>query len=285
MGEGSAAVGRDVAGLTVAVTGAARGIGAAVAARLAGAGARVVLGDLDLAAAEATAAALPGESRAVGLDVTEQDSVDAFLDAAEQAYGPVDVLVNNAGVMWVGPFGAEPERAARRQFDVNVHGVRHGFLAAVPRMRARGRGQVVTVASAASRISPPGEATYAATKHAVYGYAAAVRQELRGTGVHVSLVMPSVVETELALGTSHGSVPRLRPADVAAAVERVIRRPRFEVFVPGRLDPLTRLLALLPQAGRDLAYRLLVPDQVALGDGGARAAYQVEAGLSEADGQ
>ncbi|MEV4410718.1 SDR family NAD(P)-dependent oxidoreductase [Catellatospora sp. NPDC049609] len=276
---------REVAGLTVAVTGAARGIGAAVAGRLAAAGARVVLGDLDADAVAATAARLPGEVLAAGLDVTERDSVEAFLELAERAYGPVDVLVNNAGVMWVGPFEAEPERAARRQFDVNVHGVRHGFHAAVPRMRARGRGHIVTVASVASRISPPGEASYAATKHAVYGYAAAVRHELRGTGVAVSLVMPSVVETELALGTSHGSVRRLRPDDVAAAVERVIRRPRFEVFVPGRLGPLTRLLALLPQAGRDLAYRLLVPDQVVLGDGAARAAYQQGAGLSEADGQ
>ncbi|GAA1413780.1 SDR family NAD(P)-dependent oxidoreductase [Catellatospora coxensis] len=277
-------MGRDVAGLTVAVTGAARGIGAAIAARLAGAGAHVVLGDRDLPALTRTAAALPG-TLAVELDVTDQASVHAFLNRAEEAFGPVDVLVNNAGVMWVGPFADEPEQAARRQFEVNVHGVRHGFLAAAPRMRARGRGQIVTIASAASRISPPGEATYAATKHAVYGYAAAVRHELRGTGVRVSLVMPAVVETDLAAGTSHGGVPRLRPETVAAAVERVIRRPRFEVFVPGRLDPLTRLLALLPQSGRDLAYRLLVPDQVALGDGAARAAYQRDAGLSEADGQ
>lgn len=277
-------MGRDVAGLTVAVTGAARGIGAAIAARLAGAGAHVVLGDRDLPALTRTAAALPG-TLPVELDVTDQASVQAFLDRTEAAFGPVDVLVNNAGVMWVGPYADEPEQAARRQFEVNVHGVRHGFLAAAPRMRARGRGQIVTIASAASRISPPGEATYAATKHAVYGYAAAVRQELRSTGVQVSLVMPAVVETELAAGTSHGGVPRLRPETVAAAVERVIRRPRFEVFVPGRLDPLTRLLALLPQAGRDLAYRLLVPDQVVLGDGAARAAYQRDAGLSEADGQ
>ncbi|MEU7825827.1 SDR family NAD(P)-dependent oxidoreductase [Catellatospora sp. NPDC049133] len=277
-------MGRDVAGLTVAVTGAARGIGAAIAARLAGAGANVVLGDRDQAALTRAAAELPG-TVAVELDVTDQGSVHAFLDRAEEAFGPVDVLVNNAGVMWVGPYAQEPEQAARRQFEVNVHGVRHGFLAAAPRMRARGRGQIVTIASAASRISPPGEATYAATKHAVYGYAAAVRHELRGTGVQVSLVMPAVVETELALGTSHGGVPRLRPETVAAAVERVIRRPRFEVFVPGRLDPLTRLLALLPQSGRDLAYRLLVPDQVVLGDGAARAAYQRDAGLSEADGQ
>ncbi|MBV1850312.1 SDR family NAD(P)-dependent oxidoreductase [Catellatospora tritici] len=274
---------RAIAGLTVAVTGAARGIGAAIAAELAAAGARVVLGDLDEIAVTATAATLPGDALAVALDVTDPASVAAFLDRAEEAFGPVDVLVNNAGVMWVGPFGAEPHAAARRQFDVNVHGVRHGFLAAAPRMRARGRGHIVTVASAASRISPPGEATYAATKHAVYGYALAARHELAGSGVQVTVVMPSVVETELAVGTSHGSVRRLTPAEVARAVLGAIRRPRFEVFVPGRLGPLTRLLALLPQGGRDLAYRLLVPDQVVLRDEAARVRYQDEAGLSERD--
>jgi NADP-dependent 3-hydroxy acid dehydrogenase YdfG len=265
---------RQITGLTVAITGAGRGIGAAVAAELSARGARVALGDIDLPAAEAAARRLPGSVVAVKVDVTVQGEVAAFVGRAEEEFGPLDVLINNAGVMWVGPFAAEPAAAARRQFDVNVHGVLHGFKAAVPGMRARGRGHIVTVASAASRISPPGESTYAASKHAVYGYSAGVRQELRASGVHVSVVMPSVVETELARGTAHGSVRRLTATEVARAVVRVIERPRFEVFVPGRLDPLTRLLALLPQAGRDLAYRIAVPDQLRLSDLEARADYE-----------
>jgi short-subunit dehydrogenase len=141
-------------------------------------------------------------------------------------------------------------------------------------MRARRSGQVVTVASLASYVTPAGESTYAASKHAVHGWMKGVRQELRGSGVVVSLVMPAVVETELAVGTSSGGGPRLTPAAVAAAVAEVIEKPRFEVFVPSYAGVLTRVLALLPQWGRDLLYRRLVPNQVVAGDRAARAAYE-----------
>ena len=201
-------------------------------------------------------------------------SVEAFLDQAEATVGPVDVLVNNAGVMWVGPFDEEPETAADRMLDVNFHGVARGVRAAAPRMRARGSGQIVTVASVASHIAPAGEATYAASKHAVLGYLTAVRQELRGTAVQLSVVMPIVVDTELAAGTSPGGMPALQPQDVADAVVRAIEHPRFEVFVPARVGPLTRLLGLLPQRGRDLLYDRLVPDQAGETDHEARRAYE-----------
>jgi hypothetical protein len=174
----------------------------------------------------------------------------------------VDVLVNNAGIMWVGSFADEPEAVARKQFDVNFHGVVRGTRLAL----AGGTRTVVTVASAASFIAPAGEATYAATKHAVHGWMTSVRQELRGQGVELCLVLPTVVETELAAGTASGGVPPLTPADVARAVVGVIAKPRFETFVPGRVTVLARLLALLPQRGRDLMYARLVPDQVRMTD-------------------
>ena len=100
----------------------------------------------------------------------------------------------------------------------------------------------------------------------------AVRQESRGT--QLCLVMPTVVETELAAGTSEGGVPRLQPVDVARAVADVIAKPRFETFVPARVGLLVRMLALLPQRGRDLAYRKLVPDQVRSADSSRRADYE-----------
>ena len=127
--------------------------------------------------------------------------------------------------MWVGAFDEEPETAAERMLDVNFHGVARGVRAAAPRMRARGSGQIVTVASVASHIAPAGEATYAASKHAVLGYLTAVRQELRGTAVQLSVVMPIVVDTELAAGTSPGGMPALQPQDVADAVARRDRAP------------------------------------------------------------
>ncbi|MFN2539316.1 MAG: SDR family NAD(P)-dependent oxidoreductase [Mycobacteriales bacterium] len=248
---------------TIAITGAARGIGAAIAHELAGQGHRVLLGDLDESVVD-LASSLGGIGGV--LDVTSQSSYEAWWALVDH----VDVLVNNAGVMWVGRFDEEPEVAARRQFDVNFHGVVRGTRLAL----SQGTRTVVTVASAASYVAPAGEATYAATKHAVHGWMKAVRQELKGTGVQLCLVMPTVVETELAAGTSEGGVSRLQPGDVARAVADVIARPRFETFVPRRISALARLLAVLPQRGRDLAYARLVPDQVRATDRAKRADYE-----------
>jgi NAD(P)-dependent dehydrogenase (short-subunit alcohol dehydrogenase family) len=264
----------------VAVTGGARGIGAAIARVLAARGDRVAIGDLDEGEARATAATLGGDAVGLPLDVTDTPSFAAFLDAAEDAFGrPADVLVNNAGIMWVGPHEEEPERTAERQMAVNFHGVARGMRLVLPAMRARGHGHVVNVASAASRVGPAGEATYAATKHAVLGYSTAVREELRGSGVELSVVMPIVVETELAAGTAHGRTRRLKPEDVARAVAGVIDRPRFEVHVPREVAVVPRLLALLPQRGRDAVTKVLVPNQIKLTDHRARADYEAGKGL------
>ncbi|MCW2601535.1 MAG: putative oxidoreductase, family [Frankiales bacterium] len=252
---------------TVAVTGAARGIGEAIARVLAERGYALLLGDLDASVVD-LAASLGGVGGV--LDVTDQTSYEAWLSLVPS----VDVLVNNAGVMWVGAFDAEPSRVARRQFDVNFHGVVRGTQLVLPAMRARRSGLVVTVASAAAYISPAGEATYAATKHAVLGWMKAVRQELAGSGISLALVMPTVVETELAVGTVSGGVPRLSPADVALAVASVIEKPRFETFVPARVSALTRVLGVLPQRGRDAMYARLVPNQVQAADPAARAEYE-----------
>ena len=270
-------------GRVVAVTGGAAGIGREIAHQLAGAGAHVAIGDRDGAAARTCAAELPGTAAGFDLDVTDAESFRAFLDAVEQRFGPVDVLVNNAGVMWVGAFDEEPESAAQRQIDVNLHGVVRGVKLAAPRMRERGRGHVITIASAASKLAPPGEATYAATKHAVHGYLTAVRAELRGSGVELSLVMPGVVDTELAAATATGPVRRLRPADVAGAVLGLVRRPRFEVSLPRQVGLAGRLAAVLPDRLRRGFLRAVVPNQVAaVTDPTARSSYESRA-LHEQD--
>lgn len=259
-----------LAGRTVAVTGAARGIGAAIAAEVVRRGGRVLMGDLDAAEVAAVAERLGPAAQAARLDVTDDASYGQWLTLAD-----VDVLVNNAGVMWVGRHDEEPETAGRRMMDVNFWGVVRGTRLVLPAMRARRRGHVVTVASLASYIGPIGEATYGATKHAVHGWTKAVRAELRGSGVNFTLVLPAVARTELAHGTSPGRGSRmLTPEEVATATVDAIERPRFEVFVPARTGPLIRLFALLPQRGRDALYRALVPDQLALADRAARAEYE-----------
>jgi len=262
-------------GKVIAVTGGASGIGREIARRLATAGAYVAIGDLDITTAEATAAELPGEVAAFELDVTDDDSFAAFLEQVRTWRRYPDVLVNNAGVMWVGPFEDEPASATRGQVDVNLHGVIHGVRQAAPAMRARGAGQIVTVASAASKLAPAGEATYAATKHAVYGYLSAVRTELHGSGVTLSVVMPGVVDTNLAAGTDSGPLRMLTPTDVAEAVFSAVTRPRFEISVPRRLGAVARLAAALPDSARFRLIRAVVPNQLTAGvDRSARRAYE-----------
>ena len=252
-----------VEGLVVAVTGGARGIGLAVAEILALEGAHVAIGDLDAEAVRRAASRVGPGVLGLHLDVTDASSFNKFLDHTENTLGALDVLVNNAGVMWVGPFEMEADTAVARQVEVNLLGVIRGTRLASARMTARGTGHVITIASAASKLAPSGEATYAATKHGVYGYLSAVRTELRRSGVRISLVMPGVVETELAIGTRAGPVRRLQPQEVAQAVLNVVRRPRFETVIPRRIALLHKAAPLLPQSLRDILLRICLPDQVA----------------------
>lgn len=270
-------------GRVIAVTGGARGIGREIARQLAAAGARVAIGDRDGDAVRSAAAALPGTVQGFDLDVTDSASFRAFLAAVESLWGPIDALVNNAGVMWVGPFDEEPESWTRRMLDVNLGGVIRGVRLAAPAMRARGRGHIVTIASAAARLSPPGESTYAASKHGVLGYLVGVREELRGSGIHLSVIMPGVVDTELAAGTATGAARLLQPADVARAVVRTIERPRFEVTIPKYVGPLTRIVAVLPQRIRDQVLRRMVPDQTAATRGSSARAGQYQALMDGGD--
>jgi short-subunit dehydrogenase len=240
---------RSIEGLVVAVTGAGRGIGRATARALAARGARVAVGDLDGALAEQVATELGGSGSA--LDVSSRESFEAFLAAA----GPIDVLVNNAGVMRVGPFLEESDEWTRRQVDVNLHGVILGMKLALPAMVARGSGHVVNVASAAAKIGVPREAVYAASKHAVLGVSESVRLELRGTGVDLSVVMPGLVRTELAAGTLKAGLV-LAPEDVAHAIVATLERPRFDVYVPRAFAAISTVGALLPRAAREALLRL-----------------------------
>ncbi|HEX8647813.1 MAG TPA: SDR family oxidoreductase [Thermoleophilaceae bacterium] len=265
----------------VAVTGGARGIGRSIAAELARAGARVGIGDLQLEAAEEAAAAIGGEVEAFELDVTDRDSMERFLDSVEERLGPLDVMVNNAGILLVGPFLEEDDSATERQFAVNVMGVVHGMRAALPRMLARGRGQLVNIASSASWVSPPGEVSYAATKHAVLALTDGVREELEGSGVQLTGVFPGLVDTELAKGTKPPRASKwISPDQVAEAVVAAIREPRPDVFVPREFAFTTRLAKVLPTRARRRLMRMLDVDRVtSTTDPAERADYMRRVGL------
>jgi NAD(P)-dependent dehydrogenase (short-subunit alcohol dehydrogenase family) len=272
---------RSLNGKVVAITGGGRGIGRAIAQSLAREGARVAVGDLDKDSAEATAAALGGDAIGLGLDVTDHAGFTAFLDEVERRLGPLDVLVNNAGIMVVTPLVEETGDSIARQLELNLRAVIHGTQEAMRRMTPRRSGHIVNVASIAGRTGFPHLATYAATKHGVVGLSESVRAELRGTGVEVSVVMPSVVRTELAAGLADSRVKAVEVEDVADEVLSALRRPRFDIFVPRSNGPLVQLGNVLPRAAREAMTRWLKIDQPLLkADRAARASYEARAAAS-----
>lgn len=234
-------------GAVVAITGGAHGIGLAAAERFVQQGALVCLGDLDLAAARAAAAALGPQAHAFGLDVSRRASFAAFIDAVERQIGPIDVLVNNAGVMPAGSFLAEPDAAHAAAMGVNVWGVSLGMKLALPLMIARGRGHVVNVASLAGKAHIPGLATYVASKHAVVGLSAAVREEIEGTGVTLSTIMPGAVRTRLSQGIPLRNAMAIDPEDVARAIVDSVETRQAEIALPRALGALAIASPALPE--------------------------------------
>jgi NADP-dependent 3-hydroxy acid dehydrogenase YdfG len=267
---------RSLAGQVVAITGGARGIGRATAAALITQGARVAIGDIEAPLAERTAQELGGGTVGLPLDVTDRDSFDAFLTEAESRLGPLDVLINNAGIMPIGPFIEESDSTAHRMVDINLHGVIYGSKLALARFLPRGRGHLVNIASAAGKAGFPGGATYCATKHAVVGLTEAIRAEVRDTDIWTSVVMPVVVHTELGSGLPETrGFKAVEPEDVAAAIVEALQTGRFDVFVPKSIGGLFRAQALVPRRAMEAIARVLKGDQVLMTpDHGARAAYE-----------
>lgn len=274
---------RILTGRVAAITGGARGIGKATAQALLRQGMKVGIGDLDLAAAKATAAELGDGTEAFELDVTRRESVAAFLDGVEEKLGPIDVLVNNAGIMQLGSFLDEDDLTTQRQIDINVNGVLFGVKEVVPRFLSRGSGHLVNIASSAGKSGFPGGATYCGTKHFVVGFSEAVRGELRETPIEVSVVMPGIVNTELAAGLQPArGVKNVNAEDVADAIVAALRHPRFDVYVPKSLGPINSVLGLLPRSGREAFARALKADKVlAEADPNTRRAYELRAAHSE----
>jgi NAD(P)-dependent dehydrogenase (short-subunit alcohol dehydrogenase family) len=262
-----------LSGKVVAVTGGARGIGEATARALAKAGARVAVGDLDVDLAARSTQHYDG--LALPLDVTSAASFAAFLDKVEAEFGRVDGLVNNAGIMVIGPHLDVPLDDQLKQVDVNLRGVILGCHDVAPRLVRGGCGQIVNVASLAGRIPPPGSAVYCATKAGVIAFSESLDAELAGQGVRVSTVLPSFTSTGLIDGTTAPRLsPPIAPEQVGDAVVGLFRRYRPVAAVPRRLAYGSTQWAAMPQRLRRWIGRRSGLDAMFLDyDHAARAAY------------
>jgi short-subunit dehydrogenase len=258
------------------VTGGARGIGRTIAHDLYIRGYRVVIGDLDLAATERTAAEIGSTVSAVRLDVTDGALVRELVRSIETDIGPIDVWVNNAGVMPTGPFTQQTSATVDAIVDVDFRAVVDLTAVVLPRMMKRRRGHIVNIASATGIKPLAGLAVYSGSKAAVIGYSDALRRELRGTGVHVSVIMPNLANTAMGAGiTAPPGFGAVSAELVSRAAMRAIKRRSFASYVPGYLGPVLRMSRLLPTGAQDWLDDRVGTDRIGLGgDPEARAEYE-----------
>lgn len=272
----------NIRGKAVAITGGARGIGLATAKAFTAAGAKVAIGDLDADLAKQVAAGLSGDTVALPLDVTSPQSFATFLDDAERVIGPLDIVVNNAGVMLTGEFLAESRSAEDRMVDINLHGVILGCKLAAERFIRRSGGTIINIASIGGVAGLPGVATYCATKFGVVGLTYALREELRPHDIHVCAILPGVVHTELSAGmqlsAAMANFVSVEPEDIAAAVVVVARTHRALTYVPRRLRLVFRTALSMPERPRRLLTRVTGAEQAFLVmDQATRDAYHARA--------
>ncbi|MEO6794412.1 MAG: SDR family oxidoreductase [Mycobacterium sp.] len=269
----------NIRGKTIAITGAARGIGLATAVALLNRGARVVIGDRDIGTLDKAVAQLSQHGSVSGhpLDVTDRESFSTFLDKARaDGDGHIDVLINNAGVMPVGPFLDQTPQTVRSATEVNFYGVLNGCQLVLDEMVKRRSGHIINIASLAGIVAVPGQALYAGTKFAVVGLSTALSDEFAPQGVDVSAILPTFTNTELISGTTPSAAQKpVQPEDVAAAVVKVLDNPKTLTSVPrfGRAPAV--LASLLPDRGRRWLNKKTGNDTVFLDfDTEARRAYE-----------
>ncbi|WP_182526816.1 SDR family oxidoreductase [Nocardioides dongkuii] len=241
------------------VTGAGRGLGRQLAALLADRGHHVLVTDVDEAAARDAAAEIGRGATALALDVRDHAQVERARDAVLEQTGRLDVWVNNAGVLITGPAWEQDEATRRTMLEVNALGTINGTVAAVDAMRGSGGGHVVNVVSLAGLTAVPGEAVYAASKHAVLGFSLSTMADLRIAGVRdvtISCVCPDGMWTPMLHdklddpGAALSFSGRLlQPEEVVEAVRGVLDKPRLVTTVPAGRGLQARFADALPTLG------------------------------------
>lgn len=240
------------------VTGAGRGLGRQIAELLADRGHQVLVTDVDISTAEAAAAEIGRGATAMAVDVRDAAQVAAARDQIVATAGRLDVWVNNAGVLITGPAWEQTDEQRRLILDVNALGTINGTVAAIDAMKGEG-GHVVNIVSLAGLTAVPGEAVYAASKHAALGFSLSTLQDLRMSGiknVDISCLCPDGIWTPMLFDKldDPGSAlsfsgKLLQPEEVVAAVGKVLDRPRPVTALPGWRGLVARLGDAIPEFG------------------------------------
>lgn len=226
----------DLADKVVLVTGAARGMGKVHALNFANEGSRLIITDVDAAVLAETAEEMKSRGIEVyhyRLDISKREACFELADKVESEVGPVDVLINNAGITENYAVLDLSETSLRRMMDVNYFGNTWMMQAFVPRMIKRGKGHVVNICSVAGKVGNPLMGGYSATKHALIGITDTLRMELHGKGIDFTIVNPGYVKTGMFEGAKLPFVTAWQtPEKVADAVLRAVKKKQVEVNVP-----------------------------------------------------
>ncbi|WAC91860.1 SDR family NAD(P)-dependent oxidoreductase [Mycobacterium sp. Aquia_213] len=259
----------------VAITGGTRGIGLAIAEACVRAGMTVAIGARNGDQTAALADQLGDRAVGFALDVRDGGQFDAFLTRAEEHIGPLDALINNAGILHTGSFVHEDPVDTQRSLDTNLSGVMIGTRLALRRFLPRGHGHIVNMASAGGEVALAGEATYAASKHAVVGFTRAIRAETRGTGVRTTIVLPGFTDTDMCVGLEmRRGIRLISPDAVADAIVGALRTGKEELYVPRELRAIAKLVAGTPPWIADRVKRAFGLDEIVLrADPTARSGY------------
>ena len=230
-----------VEGKVVVITGASSGLGEATARLLSSQSASVVLGARRVNRIQSLADELTGsggKAIAVPTDVTHYDQVKRLVDTAVQAYGRIDVMINNAGLMPQSPLERLKIDDWNRMIDVNIKGVLYGIAAALPYMKQQKAGHIINVSSVAGHKVRPGGAVYAATKHAVLALSEGLRQEVKPYNIRTTVISPGAVATELPNSVTEPDIAEniRKIYEIAIPAESFARAVVFAISQPVDVD-------------------------------------------------